>query len=114
MEIKKFSASQQSGKDKIYHKYGKRIYQRILDSFNSEGYKLYYYRDFNLIEIISLKKLNWNIWGNDIFFLNESEYQIAMNTINKSKELYDKYLEQAETISKLPLSTIVHEILKIE
>jgi len=112
MEIKKFSAEEQTGKDRIYRQYGKKIYQRIIDSYNSQGYKLYYCKDFNLIEITSVKMENWKTWGEYIFFLNESEYQQSMKVINNSKELYDKYIEAANTVSELPLSTIFH-ILKI-
>ena len=56
----------------------------------------------------------WDIWNGQVFFLNEKEYDHAMKVINKSKELHDQLLEQAKTVSELPLSSIYHDILKIK
>jgi hypothetical protein len=133
MEVKKFNALEKSGKDKIYQRGGKKISQRIIDSYNEQGYKLYYYdKDkFDLVEIERLKlstdKANakarsikssdyldeWSIWGEEIFFLNDEEYNKAMNIINKVKDITEKYYKQIENVSKLPMSTIMYEIIKI-
>ena len=114
MEIKKFNASQTAAHDRIFHEYGKKIYQRIVDSYNSQGYKLYYYKDFNLIEITNVKVEKWSTWGRQIFFLNQSEYEQSMKGMNIQKDLYDKYIEAANTVAQLPLSTIVEIIKKSE
>ena len=114
MEIQRFDATQTSGKDRIFHQYGKKIYQRILNSYNSQGYKLYYYKNFELIEILSVAKENWNLWGNQIFFLNDTEYQTAMKGIGTSKALYDKHIEAANTVAQFPMSVIYHNILKVK
>ena len=125
MEIQRFDAKNSDGKDRYFMPYGKKLYQRTIDSFNEQGYKLYYYKDFNLNEIKSIdkaiKKANkmpwgdeWDIWNGQVFFLNEKEYDHAMKVINKSKELHDQLLEQAKTVSELPLSSIYHDILKIK
>lgn len=56
---------------------------------------------------------DWEIWGNIIFFLNDEEYENAMKTANKAKELYDKHIEAAKTVSEIPLSHIYYDILKL-
>lgn len=116
MEIKKFNANAASSKDKVYTIHGKPIRQMNIDSYNSQGYKLYYYSDFQLIEITSLigVKFNWkDAWGEIIFFLNDEEYDNAMKSILKSKELYDAHLRSAKLIAELPMSHIYHDILKL-
>ena len=56
MEIQRFDAKNSDGKDRYFMPYGKKLYQRTIDSFNEQGYKLYYYKDFNLNEIKSIDK----------------------------------------------------------
>ena len=116
MEIKKFNANAASSNDKVYTIHGTPIRQRIVDSYNSQGYKLYYYKDFELIEINSLigVKYDWkDAWGEMVFFLNQEEYEKTMKLIRTSKELYDQYLKQAETVAELPMSHIYHDVLKL-
>lgn len=121
MEILKFNENINST-DRVYKKHGKPLYKRIIDYYNSKGYKLYYYDNekFKLIEILSTRKdgqmgrFRWKSdWGEFIFFLNDDEYNEAIKTIKTSKDLYDKHIESAKTISKIPLSNIYHNILKI-
>jgi len=135
MEVKNFNALEQTGKDKVYQRGGKRLYQRIIDSFNEQGYKLYYYDgdDFDLHEIKRLKLFidkakararslmktssdvidEWTVWGEQIFFLNEEEYNKAINLIDKTESIIEKYKIQIENLSKLPMSTIMTNILKV-
>jgi len=135
MEVKNFNALEQTGKDKVYQRGGKRLYQRIIDSFNEQGYKLYYYDgdDFDLHEIKRLKLSidkakararslmktssdvidEWTVWGEQIFFLNEEEYNKAINLIDKTESIIEKYKIQIENLSKLPMSTIMTNILKV-
>jgi hypothetical protein len=112
MKIERFNENIDS-KDRIFIIHGKPLRQMIVNSYNTQGYKLYYYNDFKLIEILSVNGRNlhreptWEkYWGEMIFFLNEEEYDNAMKLINKSKELYDQYIKQADTVAKLPLSYI--------
>lgn len=125
MEIQRFDANTTSGEDRFFRPYGKKLYQRHIDSFNEQGYKLYCYKDFKLIEITNLKEEKkkgdkipwgdeWNVWGPQVFFLNDKEYEHAMKVTNKAKELHDKILEQAKTIAEIPLATIYSDILKIK
>jgi hypothetical protein len=85
---------------------------------------LYYYKDFKLHEIEKVSDfksgvsnnpfgVEWNKWGDMVFFLNEEEYNKAMKLINTSKELYDSYMKQAETVKELPLSHIFYDVLKM-
>ena len=108
MEVKKFNASQTH--DRIFQL----GYQRIVDSYNSQGYKLYYYKDFNLIEITNVKVEKWSTWGKQIFFLSQPEYERSMKGMNIQKELYDRHIEAANLVAQLPLSTIVEIIKKSE
>jgi len=117
MEILKFNENIHS--DKVFFVHREPIYQRIIDYNNSQGYKLYYYENFKLIEIESVgrmeKRIKWKaIWGDMVFFLNDSEYEQAMKVINTSKDLYDKHIKSANTVAKMPLSNIYHNILKIK
>lgn len=118
MDIKKFGT--EIGNDKIFLEHrGKEIRQMVIDKYNSLGYKLYYYKDFQLIEINKVVHSNGRkTWGKDwsdfIFFLNNEEYEYAMKVILKSKELYDQLLEQAKTVAELPLSSIYYDILKLD
>ena len=114
MEILKFNESI-SAEDRTFKIHGKPLRQMVIDSYNRQGYKLYYYTDFQLIEIKKATFRNiWNnAWGNIIFFLNDSEYDEAMKSINKSKEFYDAHLKAAETVAELPLSSIYYDILKL-
>jgi len=117
MDILKFNENL-SVSDRSFHEHGKDINQRIVDTFNSKGYKLYYYKDFELIEIesigrIKLGRSNWKKeWGNLIFFLNDTEFVAADRVNKKCKELYDMHLKQAELETEMPMSYIYHNILK--
>jgi len=52
MEVKKFNALEQTGRERFYQIHGgRKIYQRVINSYNKQGFKLYYYNDFKLIEI---------------------------------------------------------------
>ena len=116
MEIRKFNADSTNNNDKVYTIHGRMpLRQMVIDSYNKQGYKLYYYSDFKLIEITKATFRNvWkDAWGNIIFFLNDSEYDDAMKSINKSKELYDAHLKSAEIVAELPMSHIYHNILKL-
>lgn len=123
MEIQRFDASKIPGKDRYLHKFSK-ISQLLIDSYNQQGYKLYYYKDFDLIEINDIKKEErkiknktwggtWDIWGDQIFFLNQEEYDLAMRGIKSSKDLYDKHIEAANLLKQVPMSAIYHNILKV-
>lgn len=120
MEVLKFYENIDN-EERVYRKNGKDLYKRTIDHYNSKGYKLYYYKNFELIEIPSVRrdgllgKFKWNDnWGTIIFFLNDPEYNQAMKIINKSKELYDQHIKSANTISKIPLSSIYHDILQLK
>jgi hypothetical protein len=113
MEILKFNENIAPSDRMFFEFKGKEIRQMVIDSYNSKGYKLYYYSDFKLTEIVTVKYRNWKKeWGEYIFFLNENEYDNAMKVINISKELYDAYMKQIETTKEMPLSHIYHNILK--
>jgi hypothetical protein len=117
MEIQLFDATQALGKDKIFYQYGNKIYQGMVDSYNAQGYKLYYYKNFELIEILSVRKEKWNLWCNQnffIFFLNDAEYKLAMKGIGTSKALYDSHIEAANIVAQVPISVIYHNILKVK
>ena len=117
MKVQRFNVNLATNKDKVYTIHGRKpLRQMVINSYNSQGYKLYYYNNFELIEITSLAGVqnNWkNTWGEIIFFLNEEEHASAIKIANKSKELYDKHIESANTISKLPLSYIYDNVLKL-
>ena len=121
MEILKFNENVIS-EDRVFHKYTKNaLYQRHITYYNSIGYKLYYYKNFNLIEITKVTNSssntwgkNWDVWGDMIFFLNDEEYKNSMKLINKSKELYDAHLKQIGNIKKMPMAYIYHDILKLK
>ena len=108
--------------EKIYTMYSKPIRQMVIDKFNKEGYKLYYYNDFQIIEITNIanaksstRNMTWlKNWGNFIFFLNDEEYALSLKKTNKCKELYDAYMKQAEQLIKLPESSIYYDILKMK
>lgn len=117
MKIEKFNESL-SAQERVFKFNGKPLRQMIIDSYNKQGYKLYYYYGFQLIEIESIRgkidRTNWKKdWGTIVFFLNESEYNAALKLINKSKELYDLYLKNAKHAAELPLSHIYYSILKL-
>ena len=116
MEIERFDASKIPGKNRYFKKYSV-IKQYQIDSFNQQGYKLYYYKDFQLIEITNIKKEEakiknkiwgntWDIWGNQIFFLNQQEFDLATKGIKSSKDLYDKHIEAANTVAQVPMSAL--------
>lgn len=124
MEIERFDASKIPGKDRYFRKYSV-IKQYQIDSFNQQGYKLYYYKDFQLIEIQNIneekKKIKnktwgdtWDNWGEEIFVLNQQEYDLAMKGIKSSKELYDAHIEAAKTVAQVPMSAIYYNILKVK
>lgn len=122
MEILKFNENIINTEDRVFKKFGKDLYKRTIDSYKSKGYTLYYYdRDnFELIEIPSVRKdgitgrFKWKvIWGEIIFFLNDEEYNDSMKVIKTSKDLHDKYLEQAKNVADMPMSTIYYNVLKI-
>lgn len=124
MKINKFNEAFASNDDRVFTPGGKKIYQRTVDFYNKEGYKLYYYKDFKLHEISKISEFKsgvstnpfgaeWTKWGEMIFFLNEEEYVAAKLKIEKMKELHDKYLEQAKNVESLPLSHIYHDVLKM-
>lgn len=124
MKIDKFNEAFASNEDRVFTPGGKKIYQRTVDFYNKEGYKLYYYKDFKLHEIEKISDfktgtsnnplgVEWNRWGEMIFFLNEEEVVLAKKKIDKIKELHDKYLEQAKKVAELPLSFIYSDVLKM-
>lgn len=122
MKIEKFNEVLSAPKsEKVYTMYSDPIRQMVIDRFNKEGYKLYYYNNFQLIEITDLSKAKsstrnstWlKVWGNFIFFLNDKEYALALEKTNKCKELYDAYMKQAESVALLPESSIYYDILKL-
>jgi predicted DNA-binding protein YlxM (UPF0122 family) len=106
--------------DKIYTEYSSPIRQMVIDRYNREGYKLYYYNDFQLIEITELSHSRttnsaWlKKWGNMIFFLNEKQHALAVKKTDKCKELYDAYIKQAESVALLPESAIYYDILQVD
>jgi hypothetical protein len=113
MEILKFNENIAPSDRMFFEFKGKDIRQMVVDSYNSKGYKLYYYSDFKLTEITTVKNIKWKKeWGEFIFFLNQNEYDNAMSVINKSKELYDAYMKQIENVKQMPLSHIYHDTLK--
>jgi hypothetical protein len=126
MKVNKFNEAFAANDDRVFLPGGKKIFQRTIDYYNKEGYKLYYYKDFKLHEIEKLSDfktggsssnpfgVEWNKWGDMIFFLNEEEYLQSSKMIETSKKLYDKYIEQAENVAKLPLSHIYYDVLKME
>lgn len=124
MKIDKFNEAFSRDEDRVFTPGGKKLYQRTVDFYNKEGYKLYYYNNFKLHEIVKVNDyksgvsnnpfgVEWNKWGDMVFFLNEDEHVKAMKMITLSKDLYDKYLEQAENVKSMPLSHIYHDVLKI-
>ena len=124
MKINKFNEAFSNNDNRVFTPGGKKIYQRTVDFYNKEGYKLYYYNDFKLHEIEKVSDfktgvsnnpfgVEWNKWGDIIFFLNEEEYAKSMKLIKISKDLYDSYIKQAETVKELPLSQLYHDILKM-
>lgn len=123
MNILKFNENLNTEK-RVFKKYDRDIKQYLIDSFNNKGYKLYYYKDFNLIEITKVKNNTnktvnspwgeeWDKWSDIIFFLNDTEYENAMKLIKTSKELYDQHIESANKIAQMPMSHIYHNILKL-
>jgi predicted DNA-binding protein YlxM (UPF0122 family) len=108
--------------DKIFTEYSKPIRQMVIDRYNIEGYKLYYYSDFKIIEIADLSNARstshnnvWlKKWGNMIFFLNEKQHALAVEKTDKCKELYDAYIKQAESVALLPESAIYYDILQVD
>jgi len=111
-----------SKEDRVFKKHGKDLYKRIIDSYKSKGYTLYYYDDdtFKLIEIPAVRndgqtgKFKWKgIWGELIFFLDDDEYDETMKFINITKKTHDKHIESARLLKKLPMSHIYYDILKI-
>ena len=129
MEVLKFNENMIPTEDRVFRKFDKTIKNRHLTYYKSKGYRLYYYSDFNLIEIPKLVDYNdktpnkfydspwgkkWDKWGEMIFFLDDSEYENSKRKIDISKELYDKYIENANNISKYPMSYIYHNVLKLK
>lgn len=124
MKIDKFNEAFASNDDRMFTPGGKKIYQRTVDFYNKEGYKLYYYKDFKLHEIAKISDFKsgvstnpfgaeWTKWGEMIFFLNDEEFVLANKKIDKIKLLHDKYLEQAKKVAELPLSFIYSDVLKM-
>lgn len=124
MKIDKFNEAFAANDNRVFTPAGKKVHQYNIDFYNKEGYKLYYYKDFKLHEIEKVSDfksgvsnnpfgVEWNKWGDMVFFLNEEEYNKAMKLINTSKELYDSYMKQAETVKELPLSHIFYDVLKM-
>lgn len=124
MKIDKFNEAFASNDDRVFTPGGKKIYQRTVDFYNKEGYKLYYYKDFKLHEIAKISDFKsgvstnpfgaeWTKWGEMIFFLNDEEFVLANKKIDKIKLLHDKYLEQAKKVAELPLSFIYSDVLKM-
>lgn len=125
MEVLKFNENVEPTEDRVFKKFDKALKKRHLSYYNSKGYKLYYYNDFNLIEITKLIDHNvktpsspwgkaWDKWGDMVFFLDDSEYENSKVVIDKSKELYDKYIENANNIEKYPMSYIYYGVLKLK
>lgn len=101
--------------NRVFKEFGnKKISQRIIDNFNSKGYKLYYYKNFELIEITNIKSKWETKWSSIIFFLNDEEVEKSKETVKLSKEIYNKYIEQSNLIAEYPLSFIYNTILKNE
>ena len=124
MKIDKFNEAFSNNDNRVFTPGGKKVMQRTVDFYNKEGYKLYYYKDFKLHEIEKVSDFKsgvsnnpfgaeWNKWGEMVFFLNEEEYAKSMKLITTSKELYDSYMKQAETVKELPLSHIYYDVLKM-
>ncbi len=110
MNIVKFN---ENIKQKTFFENGKKVRNMLINSYNLQGYKLYYFENFNLIEITKVGD-EWNKkWGKMIFFLDEDEYNDAMSIIEKNKVLYDKTIKQSELFLELHLSSIFYDILKL-
>lgn len=112
MEVQKFSTDFVKFYNKQRSQY-QSINKKKLEYGNSIGYKLYYYKNFELFEITKIKyKNNWDDnWGDTIFFLNNNEFEYVNKLISKSKELYDEHIKGAKLIAKMPMSAI-YTILK--
>jgi len=115
MEVLKFNENIKIT-DRSFYEHGKSIHNRTIIYYNSLGYKLYYYKNFDLIEITSVRKNSiWKKeWGKLIFFLNDAEYNDVIKMNMKCKELYDMHLKQAELEAEMPISYIYYDILKKE
>jgi hypothetical protein len=96
-----------------YHKNGlkTKLFQSIINNYNENGYKLFYYKDLNLIEIT--KESRWKSeWGNMIFFLNAEEESNVTRLIEKTKSIKEELLKQIKLTEQTPMSHIYHNILK--
>ena len=57
MKIEKFNENL-SAQERVFKINGKPLRQMIITSYNNQGYKLYYYKDFQLTEITSIKGID--------------------------------------------------------
>lgn len=113
MKIKKFDEIENKKDNVIYQHDIPYLQSHKINSMNSKGYKLYYYKNFDLIEIHISRNSKWKSdYGDVIFYLNDEEYNKSIDIIKKSKDLYDKYIEQSKLMKELPVSKIIYDIVK--
>ena len=101
-----------TAKERVF-RISENLTEKIIDSYNLQGFKLYYYKEnFELIEILKFDK--WEKEWGIVFFLNDNEFKLSTKMINKCKDIYDNHMNTADAVTKVPLSLIYHNILKVD